>query len=65
MFGLSTGHLIILVVVFLLLFGAKRLPELGGSLGKGIKNFKKGLEGKDVAELEEKNKNKDHDKDHS
>ena len=44
MFGLSIGHLLILVVV-ILLFGARRLPELGSALGKGIHAFKKGLDG--------------------
>lgn len=46
MFGLSLGHLIILLVV-VLLFGSRKLPELGSALGKGIFAFKKGLEGKD------------------
>lgn len=46
MFGLSLGHLLILLVV-VLLFGAKRLPELGSALGRGMNAFKKGLEGKD------------------
>ncbi len=46
MFGLSLGHILILLVV-ILLFGAKRLPELGGALGKGLRSFKKGLDGKD------------------
>ena len=45
MFGLSLGHLIILLVV-VLLFGARRLPELGKALGSGVHAFKKGLEGK-------------------
>jgi len=45
MFGLSGGHLFILMIVVLVLFGAKRLPELGSSLGKGLRAFKKGLEG--------------------
>ena len=44
MFGLSLGHLLILTVV-ILLFGARRLPELGSALGRGIHAFKKGLEG--------------------
>ena len=44
MFGLSMSHLLILLVV-LLLFGARRLPELGTNLGKGLRAFKKGLEG--------------------
>ena len=46
MFGLSVSHLLLLTVV-ILLFGARRLPELGGSLGKSIRSFKKGLEGLD------------------
>ena len=44
MFGLSLGHLIVLAVV-VLLFGSRRLPELGSALGKSIFAFKKGLEG--------------------
>lgn len=44
MFGLSLGHILILLLI-VLLFGAKRLPELGGALGKGLRSFKKGLEG--------------------
>lgn len=47
MFGLSLGHLLILSVV-VLLFGHRRLPELGNALGKGVSAFKKGLEGKDT-----------------
>lgn len=45
MMGISLGHLIILLVI-ILLFGGKRLPELGGALGKGLRSFKQGLEGK-------------------
>lgn len=44
MFGLSGGHLLILAIV-VLLFGSRRLPELGSALGKGLGAFKKGLEG--------------------
>ena len=41
---------IIILLVFVLLFGARKLPELGSSVGKSIKNFKKGIsEGKDEA----------------
>ena len=47
MFGLSLGHLLIVTVV-VLLFGHRRLPELGHALGKGVGAFKKGLEGKDT-----------------
>lgn len=44
MFGLSGGHLLILFFV-VLLFGSRRLPDLGSALGQGIRGFKKGLEG--------------------
>jgi len=40
-------HLILLVVLVLILFGAKRLPELGQGLGKGIRGFKDALRGGD------------------
>ena len=43
MLGLSIGHWIIVLIVVVVLFGPKRLPELGQSLGEGIRNFKKGL----------------------
>jgi sec-independent protein translocase protein TatA len=38
-------HLIVLGVVAFLLFGAKRLPELGKGLGEGLKGFKEGIKG--------------------
>ena len=41
MFGsLGMGEMIVIFLVVLLLFGAKRLPEIGSSLGKGIREFK-------------------------
>lgn len=44
MFGnLGIGELLIIMVVILLLFGAKRIPEIAGSMGKGIKEFKKNI----------------------
>ncbi|MGO9248078.1 MAG: twin-arginine translocase TatA/TatE family subunit [Solirubrobacteraceae bacterium] len=38
-------HIAILVVLLLLIFGAKRLPELGRSLGTGMREFKEGIIG--------------------
>ena len=38
--GFGMGELIVIFLVVLLLFGAKRLPEIGASLGKGIREFK-------------------------
>ena len=42
-FNLGTGEIIIIVFVILLLFGARRIPELMKGLGKGVKSFKDGL----------------------
>ena len=39
-FNLGTGEVILLVLIVLLLFGAKRIPELAKGLGKGIREFK-------------------------
>ncbi|MBX7145430.1 MAG: twin-arginine translocase TatA/TatE family subunit [Oligoflexia bacterium] len=41
MFGLSPFEILIVAVVIVLLFGTKRLPELGSGLGQAISNFKK------------------------
>ena len=44
MFGnLGAGEIILIVLVILLLFGAKKIPELAKGLGKGMSEFKKGL----------------------
>ena len=38
--GLGMGEMVLIFLVVLLLFGAKKLPEIGSSLGKGIREFK-------------------------
>jgi sec-independent protein translocase protein TatA len=43
MFGMGPTEMIIALVVVLLLFGAKRIPEIAGSFGKGIREFKKNM----------------------
>ena len=43
MFGLGTPELIIILLIAFLLFGSKKLPEIGAGLGKAIGSFKKGL----------------------
>ena len=48
MFGLGTTELIIILVLVLIIFGAGKLPQVGGALGKGLRNFKEGV--KDVEE---------------
>jgi sec-independent protein translocase protein TatA len=42
---LQPTHLIVLAIVLFLLFGAKRLPELGKGLGEGLKGFREGIKG--------------------
>ncbi len=41
--GIGMTELIIILAIVLILFGAKRLPELAGGIGKAIKSFKKGV----------------------
>ncbi len=54
--GLGVGELVLIFLVVLLLFGAKRLPEIGSALGKGIREFKgsvREIEGELKAPLED------------
>jgi sec-independent protein translocase protein TatA len=46
-FGIGAWEMVILLLVLLLVFGAKRLPEMGRSLGKGMREFKDSVSGKD------------------
>lgn len=43
MFGIGMPELLVILVIVLVIFGAGKLPEIGGALGKGIKNFKKSV----------------------
>ena len=43
LFNLGTGEIIIIAIVILLLFGGKKIPELMRGIGKGVRNFKDGL----------------------
>jgi sec-independent protein translocase protein TatA len=44
MFGLGTPELIVILLIAFLVFGSKKLPEIGAGLGKAIGSFKKGLD---------------------
>lgn len=51
MFGLGLQEVLLIVLLIVLVFGARRLPELGSGLGKAIKNFKAGVTGKDEIDV--------------
>ena len=51
MFGFGLPELIVVLVIVLMVFGAGRLPEIGGALGKSIRNFKKASSGQDEIEI--------------
>ncbi len=63
MFGsLGIWEILLIVVVIALLFGGKKLPELGKGLGDGIKNFKNSLKKDDTEDSGEENRNSDNEK---
>lgn len=51
-FGLGFGEMVLIFFVLLLLFGAKRLPELASGMGKGIRDFKRALNGMDEQSIQ-------------
>jgi sec-independent protein translocase protein TatA len=51
MFGLGATELLIILAIVVLLFGARRLPEIGSGLGKAIRSFKEGISGKDAIDV--------------
>jgi sec-independent protein translocase protein TatA len=53
-FGISVWELLILLLVILLVFGPKRLPEMGRQLGRGMREFKDSITGNDEDEDEDR-----------
>jgi sec-independent protein translocase protein TatA len=47
MFGMGTGEMILIGVVLIVLFGAKKLPQLGDGLGKALRGFQRAMHGTD------------------
>ena len=60
--GLGTGELLLIVLVILLLFGGKKLPEMMRGMGRGVKEFKDAME-KPISDDEKKEEKKDDKKD--
>ena len=59
MFGLGAQELIFIVLILLLLFGGKKIPELMKGLGKGVRSFKDGLNGVDNESSDKTNDRKE------
>ena len=53
MFGIGLQEIIVIALVVLLLFGGKKIPELMKGLGKGVRSFKDGMNGKEEEKKEE------------
>lgn len=56
---IGTPEVILIVLALVLLFGAKKIPELMKGLGQGVKSFKDGMNGKTDETTEDKDKKKD------
>jgi sec-independent protein translocase protein TatA len=63
MFGFGMPEMIMILVIVLIVFGAGKLPEIGGALGKSIRNFKKASDGKEEIEIKPETKHKSGDDD--
>jgi sec-independent protein translocase protein TatA len=55
MFGLGFPELVVIMVIVLIIFGAGKLPEIGGAIGKGIRSFKRSVSGQDEVDVTPKN----------
>lgn len=63
---ISPWQIVVVVVIILILFGPKRLPGLGKSLGQALRDFKKALDGTDKKDSKvSKNEKSPHSSDHS
>lgn len=57
--SIGTGELILILLIVFVLFGAGKLPQVMGEIGKGIKGLKKGLKGEEINNKEEENDKKE------
>ncbi len=62
MFGLGMQELVIILLIVIVIFGARKLPELGAGIGKGIKNFKKSMQEEEDPKVLEDDKKEDQSK---
>lgn len=62
MFGIGTQEILFIVLIVLLFFGGKKIPELMKGLGKGVRSFKEGINGIDPETEKKKDEMKDTEK---
>lgn len=60
--GFGVWELLIILVIVLVIFGAKKLPEIGGGIGKAISNFKKATNEPDEIDVTPKSEEKKEEK---
>ena len=63
MFGIGTQEIRVILVIVLVVFGAKRLPEIGGGLGRAIRNFRQAASEPDEIDITPKADKKIEDED--
>lgn len=61
MYGIGMQELLVILVIVVVIFGAKKLPEIGGGLGKAIRNFKRASSEPDEIDITPKNEKKTDD----
>lgn len=49
--GLGVPELLVILVIVLIIFGANKLPQIGEGIGKGIRNFKKGIKDREEVDI--------------
>jgi sec-independent protein translocase protein TatA len=49
--GLGMPELLVILVIVLIIFGANKLPQIGEGIGKGIRNFKKGVKDREEVDI--------------
>ena len=56
MFSVGPNQILLILLIVVIIFGAKKLPEIGGGLGKAIRNFRKATTEPDEIDITENNK---------